>query len=82
MKEIRGDIVEFLKTQGFLNEKIPLQDTDSLSEKGVIDSITFLQLVAFLESKYNIEIPVEMITPENFDTLAGICQLVMKLKKG
>jgi len=82
MKEIRGDILEFLKTQGFLNEKISLQDNDSLSETGVIDSITLLQLVDFLESKYKIEIPVEMITPENFDTLAGISQSVMKLKKG
>jgi acyl carrier protein len=82
MKEIREDILEFLKTQGFLNEKISLQDNDSLSETGVIDSITLLQLVDFLESKYKIEIPVEMITPENFDTLAGISQSVMKLKKG
>lgn len=82
MNEIRGDILEFLKTQGFLNEKITLRDNDSLSETGVIDSITLLQLVDFLESNYNIEIPVEMITPENFDTLAGISQSVMKLKKG
>jgi acyl carrier protein len=81
MKEIRREILEFLKTQGFLNEKISLQDNDSLSETGVIDSITLLQLIDFLESKYNIEIPVEMITPENFDTLAGISQSVMKLKK-
>jgi len=82
MNEIRGDILEFLKTQGFLNEKISLQENDSLSETGVIDSITLLQLVDFLESKYKIEIPVEMITPENFDTLAGISQSVIKLKKG
>ena len=82
MKEIRGDILEFLKTQGFLNEKISLQENDSLSETGVIDSITLLQLVDFLESKYNIEISLEMITPENFDTLAGISHSVMKLKKG
>jgi acyl carrier protein len=82
MNEIRGDILEFLKTQGFLNEKISLQDNDSLSETGVIDSITLLQLVDFLESKYKIEIPVEMITPENFDTLGGISQSVIKLKKG
>ena len=54
MKEIHGDILEFLKTQGFLNEKISLQENDSLSETGVIDSITLLQLVDFLESKYNI----------------------------
>ena len=82
MNEIHGDILEFLKTQGFLNEKISLQENDSLSETGVIDSITLLQLVDFLESKYKIEIPVEMITPENFDTLAGISQSVIKLKKG
>jgi acyl carrier protein len=82
MNEIRGDILEFLKTQGFLNEKISLQENDSLSESGVIDSITLLQLIDFLESKYKIEIPVEMITPENFDTLAGISHSVMKLKKG
>jgi acyl carrier protein len=82
MNEIQGDILEFLKTQGFLNEKISLQENDSLSETGVIDSITLLQLVDFLESKYKIEIPVEMITPENFDTLAGISQSVIKLKNG
>lgn len=82
MKEICGDILEFLKTQGLLNEKVSLQENNSLSETGVIDSITLLQLVDFLESKYNIEIPVEMLTPENFDTLAGISQSVMNLKKG
>ena len=81
MNEIHGDILEFLKTQGFLNEKVSLKENDSLSETGVIDSITLLQLIDFLESKYTIEIPVEMITPENFDTMAGISQSVMKLKK-
>jgi len=80
MKEIRRDILEFLKTQGFLNEKISLQENDSLSETGVIDSITLLQLVDFLEDKYKIEIPVEMLTPENFDTLAGISQSVINLQ--
>jgi len=82
MNETRDDILHFLKTQGFLNEKMVLQENDSLSETGVIDSITLLQLVDFLESKYNIQIPVETITPENFDTLAGISQTVMKLKNG
>jgi acyl carrier protein len=48
----------------------------------VIDSIILLQLVDFLEDKYKIEIPVEMLTPENFDTLAGISQSIMKMKKG
>jgi acyl carrier protein len=82
MKEIKENILHFLKTQGFLNEKTALHDNDSLTETGVIDSIILLQLVDFLESKYQIEIPVEMLTPENFDTLAGISQSIMTLKQG
>jgi acyl carrier protein len=82
MNETRDTIMNFLKTQGFLSENKTLQDNDSLSESGVIDSITLLQLIDFLEGKYNIEIPVEMITPENFDTLSSISQSVMKLKHG
>jgi acyl carrier protein len=80
MNEIREDILDFLKRQGFLDKKTTLQENDSLSETGVIDSITLLELIDFLERKYSIQIPVEMITPENFDTIAGISQSVMKLK--
>lgn len=82
MNEITEDILHFLKTEGFLNEKISLQENDSLTETGVIDSIILLQLVDFLENKYKIEIPVDMLTPENFDSLAGIGQTVQKLRKG
>jgi acyl carrier protein len=82
MNEIREDILDFLKRHGFLDKKTTLQENDSLSETGVIDSITLLELIDFLERKYSIQIPVEMITPENFDTIAGISQSVMKLKNG
>ena len=82
MIEINENILNFLKTEGYLNEKISLQENDSLTETGVIDSIIVLRLVDFLESEYKIEIPVEMLTPENFDTLAGINKSIMKLKQG
>jgi acyl carrier protein len=82
MKEINEDILHFLKTEGFLDEKTVLQENDSLTETGVIDSIILHQLVDYLENKYKIEIPVDMLTPENFDTMAGINQTVKKLKKG
>lgn len=82
MIEINENILHFLKTEGYLNEKISLQENDSLTETGVIDSIIVLRLVDFLESEYKIEIPVEMLTPENFDTLAGINKSIMKLKQG
>ena len=82
MTEINEDTLQFLRTEGFLNENTILHENDSLTETGVIDSIILLQLVDYLENKYKIEIPVDMLTPENFDTLAGINQTVRKLKKG
>jgi acyl carrier protein len=81
MNAISKDIQQFLKSRGFLGEKVSLDDHESLTETGVIDSIGLLQLVDYLESSYKIEIPMEMITPDNFDTLAGISQSVMNLKK-
>lgn len=80
MSEILEDVRLFLKTEGFLTETMSLQDNDSLTETGVIDSIILIQLVDFLENKYKIEIPVEMLTPENFDTLDGINRSVASLK--
>ena len=80
MKDINENILQFLRTKGFLNEKISLHENDSLTETGVIDSIILLQLVDFLESEYNIDIPLEMLTPENFDTLAGINKSILNLK--
>lgn len=80
MKEINAEILVFLKTQGFLSEKISLDENDSLTKTGVIDSIIMLELVDFLETTYRIDIPVEMLTSENFDTLAQISQSVMKLQ--
>lgn len=82
MSEILQDVRNFLKTQGLLTDTISLKDTDSLTDTGVIDSIILLQLVDFLENKYKVEIPLEMLTPENFDTLDGINRSVTTLMKG
>jgi acyl carrier protein len=81
MNAISKDIQQFLKSRGFLDGKISLDEHQSLTETGVIDSIGLLQLVDYLESSYKIEIPMEIITPDNFDTLAAISQSVMNLKK-
>jgi acyl carrier protein len=81
MNAISKDILQYLKSRGFLDGRISLDEHESLTETGVIDSIGLLQLVDYLESSYKIEIPMEIITPDNFDTLAGISQSVMNLKK-
>jgi acyl carrier protein len=48
----------------------------SLLESGTLDSVSVMQLVAFLESTYGITVPDEDMTPDNFDTIAAITAFV------
>lgn len=43
---------------------------------GIVDSFSMVSLKRFLENKYNITIPDEEATPEAFDTVKKICELV------
>ena len=58
-----------------------LNDNDSLTQNGIIDSIGLLELVDYICEKYSIEIPEDMLTPEYFDSLQGITDLIVKLTK-
>ncbi len=53
-----------------------IADDVSLLEQGVIDSVTMVDLITFLESRYEIRIEDEEMTPENFDSLNAIVTLV------
>ena len=79
-KEIRDFIVEnFL----FGDSSNGLQDTDSLLEKGIIDSTGVLELVSHLEETYGIKVEDEELIPENLDSIANVTDfLLRKLPQG
>jgi acyl carrier protein len=81
MNDVTDELVEFLRTKSFLDEATQVNTTDSLTERGIIDSIGLIEFVDFIQDRYAIEIPGEFLTPENFDTLQGITDLISKLSK-
>jgi acyl carrier protein len=67
----------------FLTDNFPLSangfslaGTDSLLETGVIDSVGVLELIQFVESRYEIEIPDSEVLPENLDSIDAITRYV------
>lgn len=81
MEQVKNVIVDYLKANSFMDRDTQLEDTDSLTQKGIIDSIGLLELMDYISEKYSIEIPEEMLTPENFDSLKGITDMITKLAK-
>lgn len=81
MEQVKNVIVDYLKANSFMDRNTQLGDTDSLTQMGIIDSIGLLELMDYISEKYSIEIPEEMLTPENFDSLQGITNMITKLAK-
>jgi acyl carrier protein len=54
-------------------------DADTpLISSGLVDSFSMVSLKVFLEKKYSIKLPDDEATPEAFDTVNSICELVKK----
>ena len=61
-----------------------LDENTKLISGGIVDSFSMVSLKRFLEKKYQISIPDEEATPEAFDTVNRIIELVNRhqAKKG
>ena len=69
LKRVRTFIEEnFL----FREDLSDLADTDLLLENGVMDSTGVLELVAFLEGEFAIQMSDAEIVPDNLDSVAAI----------
>lgn len=71
------EVREFLADAFPLSDALDdLSDDDSLLETGVLDSMGVLELVAFLEERYAIDIPDEDLRPEYLDSVTRIVSYI------
>lgn len=68
-QEIRAFLTDnFLLTQ----EAIELAGDESLTRRGIVDSVGLLEVILFLESNYGIDVPDDEVMPGNIDTIDNI----------
>ena len=74
-QEVRGFIVE-----NFLFGQVDngLQDSDSLLERGIIDSTGVLEIVSFLEENYELQVEDEELIPENLDSITNVIDYILR----
>ena len=82
MKEM---ILEYIRNEYLDDEDdddIELNENTPLISSGIVDSFSMVSLKRFLEKKCNVSLPDDEATPEAFDTVTSILQLVQKHQKG
>ena len=69
---LRDQIRNFILENFILDNPQDLTDDESMLEKGIIDSTGVLELVAFLESTFEIKVEDEELIPQNLDSIKNI----------
>ncbi len=78
----REQIREFiLKNYLFSTDEAALADEVSLMKAGIVDSTGVLELIAFLQERFGIEVADEEMIPENLDSVRSIVAFVAR-KRG
>ena len=73
--ELRQFVIDnFLFGQG----DIEFKNEDSFIERGIVDSTGVLELVSFLEEKYQITVEGEDLIPDNLDSIQNLHRFLKK----
>ena len=71
-REVELEIRTFIAENFLLGQDTGVGDDTSLTREGVIDSVGVVELMQFLETRYNIVIADEEAVPENLDSIKSI----------
>ena len=82
-EEIKAIVRSFITDSlFFLEDDLDLSDDASFMESGVIDSTGVLELIEFIEQRFEITVEEPEITPQNLDSLQNISEYVHRKLSG
>lgn len=78
---INKAIVDYVAESFFGNERANIPLDLSLVEEGIVDSFGIIELVAFLESQFDITVEDEDITNENFGSINKMTDYILNISQ-
>jgi acyl carrier protein len=87
---VEGDVDTTTRIRQYVKDEILFEEQgagqvltdDTLLLNGIVDSMSLLRLVAFLEEEFDIQVDDLDIVEENFRTVADIARLVERARDG
>lgn len=74
-------LIEYIQTNLLAGQSdVSLSPEDDLLGSGLVDSLGMIQLLAFIEEKFEIKVPPQDMTIENFMSVEAISNYLVRLK--
>ena len=77
-----NELRDFIASNFLFSDEFYLSDRASFLESGAIDSTGVVQLIDFLEERYQIKLAAEEIVPENLDSIQNLKSFVERKLSG
>ncbi|GAA3869834.1 acyl carrier protein [Streptomyces sedi] len=74
------EVKDFLEARFLPEGETGIEATTPLLEWGILTSISTTELIAFIQDRYGLFVPPEMIVGSNFKNLEKITELVLSLE--
>ena len=78
---MKETIIEFIRDE-LLDDDIEINENTSLFKSKVLDSMSLVGLIAFLEESYHIRVKPMEIVFDNLDTVSGILGYIERKRSG
>jgi acyl carrier protein len=76
-----SSIKNFIRTELIYDDEKDFDENTNLIERGIVDSMSLVRLISFIEENYGIQVQDEDIVPENFSSLNKISSFIAERHK-
>lgn len=78
---MKEELIAYIMKEFVEDPDEEIDETTLLISSGLIDSLSIVSLVAFIDKKFGVKIPDEKGTVENFGTIDKIIETINEFKK-
>jgi len=78
---MKEELIAYIMKEFVEDPDQEINETTPLISSGLIDSLSIISLVAFIDKKFGVKIPDEKGTVENFETITKIIGTINEFKK-
>jgi acyl carrier protein len=71
-------LIEYIKKEIMHNTNAKLNEEEDLLSAGILDSLGILQLAAYIDKTFGIEVPDEDVVYENFNSVQALVDYLSK----
>jgi acyl carrier protein len=75
--DIRSRVRRFIVSNFYVTEG-SLDDDESLLEQGIVDSTGVLEVIAFIEGEFGVQVADDEMVPQNLDSIARVAAYIAR----